>query len=1007
MRGIDAIRDGDRHEHGGKDENDRELILSWKVVLSFFAVHHGDGMKAGRRLVSDRIAVCGDPVTIEVDGRVVPAISGESVAAAMVASEMVAFGADPNGAPLGIGCGMGACFACQVEVEGSGRARACITPVRNGMRLRTGHAAQGGVLSPIAGAARNCDVAIVGAGPAGLSAARVLTDAGVSVIVLDERPSPGGQYFKPLAASHTFRGPPSDRQYAAGVTLTDTVRGSGACVLDGASVWDAAREADGTVRLSVVRSGASEEIRARTVLLATGAIERPWIVPGWTSGGAMATGAAQTLARAYRVAPGKRIVVCGNGPLNLQVAAELVAGGAHVAALVEAAGPAWHSPVAVAGMALRRPDLVRDGLRYLARLHQGGVRLLYRHVLVRIEGDATTQAAIVARIGTDGMPAPGSEISIQADCVTMGYGFQPADELARLLGVPRGDPASEEGGRTRVPGVFVAGDCTRPRGAMLAMVDGEIAATAILRFLGRPADLEIPIRRRSREKAFQHVLWQAFAAKLPRPGALADDTTVICRCEGVRLASITPFLSLDSIAAIKRATRCGMGPCQGRYCLPVVASLHRDRSTDGMLPVVQPPLRPVAAAALTGLPDVVPDTVPEVPLTTGDPSSASPSQVMACDTLVVGGGAVGLFAARALALAGIDVVLVESQSNTGTGASGANAGSLHVQSLAYAYEDFESPAAALSFRMLPLQRDAVSLWQMLAHENNAEFEISVNGGLCLANSQADLARLRDKADRERAVGIEVHLLDAKETRDMLPGAGESIVGASFSPDEGKLNPLLALPELARLAKAAGARIVSASPVDSIVREGNGFRIRARGTAMRASRVILTAGPGTGRLANMLGYPLEIKATPLQMIVTERVEWPLDMLISHVTQRLTMKQAAAGNLIVGGGWRAGVDAEGRIRVTPRGLGANLRAAIEALPTLGAVQVLRTWTAVNALPIAGPLVGALPGVPGCFIAVSLNGLTLSPVLGAILADLARGRAPAWDIAPFDPGRAGTAG
>lgn len=960
-------------------------------------------MHACRRLVSDRVVARDDATTIEVDGRTLPVLPGETIAASMAAAGLAVYGTDPAGAPRGLGCGMGACYACQVDIEGSGHARACMTLAVGGMRLRTARAASGFPLPAGKATTETCDVAVIGAGPAGLSAARLLAEAGLSVTVLDERPSPGGQYFKPLAASHAFRDAPSDRQFRNGSALVEAVRRAGARLTGAATVWDAARDPDGTLRLAVAAEGGTRLVAARTVLIATGAIERPWIVPGWTLPGAMSTGAAQTLARSYRVAPGSRIVICGNGPLNLQVAAELVAGGATVAAVVEAAAPAWQAPHAAFAMLRHRPDLVRDGLVYLAGLRRAGVPVLHRHVLVRVAGGDRAEAAIVARVGPDGRAVPGSETRIEADCVTMGYGFQPADELARLMGCPPGDPRIDDEGRTPVPGVFIAGDCTRPRGAPLAMADGERAAHAILRDLGRSATPGGATGRRRREQAFQDALWQAFAAPLPKPGALADEATIICRCEGVRLADLAPVLPLGSVAAVKRATRCGMGLCQGRYCLPVVAALLDGDATQEALPAIQPPLRPVPAASLTGLAPPAPVAVPARMLHAG--GNAGPPSTIACDTLVIGGGVVGLCTARSLALAGEDVVLVEGHRQTGAEASGGNAGSLHVQSLAYAFADFDSPAAALSFGMLPLQRDSVALWQAMAEATDADFEIKVGGGLCLAHDPADLERLRDKVERERRAGIAVELLDAAETRALLPGAGEGVAGASFSPDEGKLNPLLALPAVTRHALAAGVRIVSGSPVDRLERAGNGFRMQAGGTTIHAGRVVLAAGTGTGRLAAMLGAPLAIQATPLQMTVTERVAWPLDMLISHVTQRLTMKQAASGNLIVGGGWRAGADADGRVRVTPAGLGANLRAATDALPALGGVQVLRTWTAVNALPSAGPLIGALPGAPGCFVAVSLNGLTLGPALGEIMADLVRGRAPRWNIAPFDPARPGT--
>src|SRR5439155_1466985 len=166
-----------------------------------------------------------------------------------------------------------------------------------------------------------CDVLVVGAGPAGVAAALAARRAGADVLVIDERVEPGGQFYKPLAPSHQARRS-VDAQFAAGQALCNEVAAAGVQVLQGAQAW----AAFGAHEVGILHGGHAKVARCRQLVIAAGAYERPMPFPGWTLPGVMTTGAGQTLARAYRVAPGQRVLVAGNGPLNLQLAAELLLG---------------------------------------------------------------------------------------------------------------------------------------------------------------------------------------------------------------------------------------------------------------------------------------------------------------------------------------------------------------------------------------------------------------------------------------------------------------------------------------------------------------------------------------------------------------------------------------------------------------------------------------------------------------------------------------------------------
>ena len=162
----------------------------------------------------------GRPITIQFDGQPIAALEGETIAAALSAAGIVAFRHTASGAPRGLYCGMGACFDCVVTVDGRIGQRACMTKVADGMQITGALPASRLRSDPRRNAKaedRAPDVLVVGGGPAGLSAAIAAAEAGASVVLLDERAAPGGQYAKPLADSHADAAP--DAQFRAGLEL--------------------------------------------------------------------------------------------------------------------------------------------------------------------------------------------------------------------------------------------------------------------------------------------------------------------------------------------------------------------------------------------------------------------------------------------------------------------------------------------------------------------------------------------------------------------------------------------------------------------------------------------------------------------------------------------------------------------------------------------------------------------------------------------------------------------
>jgi thioredoxin reductase/ferredoxin len=540
-------------------------------------------------------------ITVHYQDQAVPAQPGSSIAAALTAAGIRVCRHSSAG-DRGLFCGMGVCGECSIEVDGGPGQLACMTHVHDGMRLRpqpTAPSANTAAVPepPPHEQVLRAEVLVVGGGPAGLAAAATAAEAGADVLLVDDRGGLGGQYYKqPLDPAA------SDPQHAAGRGLIQRVQAAGVRVYSGVRVWGA----DGPGRLYGARGRERFELRAERLILATGAYERAVPFPGWTLPGVMTTGAGQSLLRGYQTTPGDRVLVAGNGPLNVQLAAEVVRAGGSVVGLVELAR--MFSPrraIELLPMAASAPALARDGLGYLTRLRRARVPILTGRAVVRVEGNGRAERAVVARLDQGGLPVPGTEMTFDVDAVCVGLGFMPGNELARLLGLRHGVDSRTGGyvldrspsGRSSLEDVWVVGDGAEVRGAKVAQSAGMLAGAEAAAALARPVRNQRAVsRHRDRHERFQRALWRAYLAPALF-SQLADPQTLVCRCENVTLEAIAAAArGVGSSGAVKRLTRAGMGQCQGRFCGFVVTELVKETTgvpvsaLSGFAP--QPPLRP-------------------------------------------------------------------------------------------------------------------------------------------------------------------------------------------------------------------------------------------------------------------------------------------------------------------------------------------------------------------------------------------------------------------------------
>lgn len=407
----------------------------------------------------------------------------------------------------------------------------------------------------------DCDVAVIGGGPAGIAAACVAAEAGRRVVLLDENPEPGGQIWR---RDIRHAAPPLAARWLARLSA------SGARVVSEASVVSA-RFDHGISRFVIVAEhGTSPQvISAGRIVLATGARERFLPFPGWTLPGVLGIGGAQALLKGGMDVAHRRVLIAGSGPLLLPVAASMARAGAHVLGVCEQA-PAYRVLRFTASLSVR-PSLLAQAVRYRVAFARAPYRTGTWIAEARRDGEH-----IVAML-TDGA----RERPIHCDLLCVAFGLVPNTEVARQLGcATRGGCIDvDEDQRTSLPNVFCAGEPAGIGGVELALAEGEVAGSIAAGVM--PSGGARRARARLRVQAAR--MHRAFALR-DELRALPAADTIVCRCEDV------PFGAMRSAWAPRQAklyTRAGMGPCQGRIC---GAALHYlfDWDVDSVRPPVEP-----------------------------------------------------------------------------------------------------------------------------------------------------------------------------------------------------------------------------------------------------------------------------------------------------------------------------------------------------------------------------------------------------------------------------------
>ncbi len=411
---------------------------------------------------------------------------------------------------------------------------------------------------------RTADILVAGAGPAGMSAAARGRECGRSVLVLDDNPSAGGQIWR------------GGESHSSGSQSTFWFRTFGTC---GADVISGARIIDGDAKRRRVIAETREDaftVEYGKLILATGAREMFLPFPGWTTPNVMGIGGLQALVKSGLPISGKRIVVAGTGPLMLAAAAYFRKHGAVVPVIAEQAD--W-TRLARFTLQLRRQP---------GKLCQAAaLRFALRHsrYLVSCWAEAANGEG---RLESVRLRQGAKAWDLACDYLAVGFGFKPNIELGLLMNCRINDAGieSDDVQQTSQEDIFAAGECTGIGGVDLAILEGEIAGYAAA---GRADLAKGCFRKRNRARQFSASLRRAFALRRELR-SLPSATSIICRCEDVVWQRLE---QMQSWRAAKLHTRCGMGPCQGRVCGPILEFLL------GLQPeAIRPPVFPARLESL-------------------------------------------------------------------------------------------------------------------------------------------------------------------------------------------------------------------------------------------------------------------------------------------------------------------------------------------------------------------------------------------------------------------------
>lgn len=449
------------------------------------------------------------------------------------------------------------------------------------------------------------DLVVVGAGPAGIAAAAATAKAGATTLLVDENAGPGGQVWRGLTTTPLTNREMLGKDYWDGEAELQKLRESGAEVTQRATVWSI----DPSLQVGISHGGSSRVVQASKIVVATGAMERPFPIPGWTLPGVMTAGAAQTMLKSSGLVPTEPTVIAGQGPLFWLLAGQILRMGGRIDVMLETTPKGQMTAALPKAFGFLTTPYFRKGLKMLAEV-RSKVRIVKHVSRIAAHGDGQLDRVTWETTG-------GKRGEMASRLLLLHQGVVPNVNLAMSAGAAHDwdklqlcwRPRLDGDGQSTVPGLYIAGDGAGIGGVGVALARGRVAAHAALTAMGRKGlDSGLSAARAELAKANRGREFLDLLYKPAEQFRIPEGDTIVCRCEEVRARDILSAVEIGASGPnqLKAYLRTGMGPCQGRLCGLTVTELMakaRDTTPEQIgYYRLRAPVKPLTLSELADLP---------------------------------------------------------------------------------------------------------------------------------------------------------------------------------------------------------------------------------------------------------------------------------------------------------------------------------------------------------------------------------------------------------------------